>query len=56
MEPLVILLDERPCGELVTEECGLYQRYRAVCHVGIDTEPMRLFAIGERGELRLGVM
>lgn len=56
MEPLVIQLHGRPCGELLAEEHGLYRRYSAVCRMTPDAEPMRLFAVGERGELRLGVM
>lgn len=56
MESLVILLNGKPCGELLTEECGLYRRYSAACHMEPNTEPMRLFAVGERGELRLGIM
>ena len=56
MEPLVILLHGKPCGELISEESGLYRRYRAVCRIEPDTDPMRLFAVGEKGELRLGVI
>ena len=56
MEPLVILLHGKPCGELLAEERGLYRYYSAVCRMAFDTEPMRLFAVGEQGELRLGVM
>ena len=56
MEPLVILLHGKPCGELLAEERGLYRCYSAVCRMAFDTEPMRLFAVGEQGELRLGIM
>lgn len=56
METLVILLHGKPCGELISEESGLYRRYRAVCRIEPDTDPMRLFAVGEKGELRLGVI
>ena len=56
MEPLVILLHGKPCGELFVQERGLYRDYNAVCRIGSDAGPMRLFAVGERGELRLGVL
>ena len=55
MEKLAVRLDGKVCGELCAEEWGLYVRYRAVCRLE-ETEPMRLFAVGERGELRLGVL
>ena len=49
-----ILMNGCVCGELMTEEKGLYVQYRAVCRP--NGVPVRLFAVGERGELRLGVM
>ena len=49
-----ILLNGQRCGELITEENGLYICYRAVCRP--CGGPVRLFAVGECGELRLGVM
>ena len=55
MEKLAIRLDGANCGELCMEEWGLYVRYQAVCRLE-ETEPVRLFAVGERGELRLGVL
>ena len=55
MEILAIRLDGEVCGELCAEEWGLYVRYMAVCRLA-EAEPVRLFAVGERGELRLGVL
>ena len=56
MDTLEILLNGKPCGELVTERNGLYISYRAVCRLGQGIGPVRLFAVGETGELQLGVM
>ena len=49
-----ILLNGCVYGELVTEEKGLYVLYKAVCRPSRGL--VRLFAVGERGELKLGVM
>ena len=56
MEKVAVRLDGRECGELTAEEQGLYVRYRAVCRLAADTAPARLIAVGERGELRLGIL
>ena len=56
MESLPVLLEGKKCGELLAEERGLYIFYRAVCDLKADIEPMRLFVVGEQGELRLGVI
>jgi len=56
MKPLTILLHGKPCGELLVENSGLYKRYSAACRMEPNTEPMRLYAVGEQGELRLGIM
>lgn len=56
MESLPVLLEGKKCGELWVEERGLYICYRAVCDLKPDIGPMRLFVVGEQGELRLGVI
>ena len=56
MEPLTILLHGKACGELLVEQRGLYRQYSAACRIEQDAAPMRLFAVGELGEVRLGVM
>lgn len=55
MEKLAILLDGRKCGEVSVQEQGLYRDYRAECELKMGSEPVRLFLVGEQGELRLGV-
>ena len=55
MERVAVLLDGRRCGELTAERQGLYMGYRAVCRLSPSTAPVRLFAVGEGGEIRLGV-
>lgn len=55
MERVAVLLEGRRCGELSAEKRGLYMGYRAVCRLPESTVPARLFAVGERGEVRLGV-
>lgn len=54
MDKYPLLMDGRPTGELVTEREGLYTWFSARCPL-----PEGLWcawAVGERGELRLGVL
>ena len=53
MERVPVLLEERQVGTLLRREEGLYVRYRAECRLE-KPEVLRLFAQGEKGELRLG--
>ena len=54
MDRVPVLLDGNPVGELAAAAEGLYVRYQARCHLPPSTL-LRLFAVGEGGELRLGV-
>lgn len=54
MDKFPLLLDGRPAGELITEQEGLYTWFSARCPL-----PEGLWcawAVGDRGELRLGVL
>ena len=55
MEKVVICKDGEVCGELTVQRQGLYLACRAVCAPGSCRVPMRLAAVGERGELHLGI-
>ena len=54
MDRVPVLLDGKPVGELTALEEGLYVRYQARCRLP-QSALLRLFAVGEGGELRLGV-
>ena len=53
MERVPVMLEEQQVGTLSCREEGLYVRYRAECRLP-RPEVLRLYAQGERGELRLG--
>lgn len=55
MEEVSILQDGRVCGSLRVEREGLYVAYQAVCRAGDEETPLRLVAVGEAGEVRLGI-
>ena len=53
MERVPVTLEEQQVGTLSVREEGLYVRYRAEYRLQ-KPEVLRLYALGERGELRLG--
>lgn len=54
MEKLAVLRQGRKVGAAELTEEGLYLRFTVDCAVE-GSAPCRLFAVGQRGELRLGV-
>ena len=56
METMAVLLDGKECGRLSVQEQGLYLCCRAECHLPQDAVPMRLYLLGERCELPLGIL
>lgn len=54
MDKFPLLLDGRPAGELSTEQEGLYTWFSARC--SLPEGLWCAWAVGDRGELRLGVL
>lgn len=54
MDKFPLLLEGSPTGELMTEQEGLYTRFSARC--SLPEGLWCAWAVGDRGELRLGVL
>ena len=54
MDKFPLLLEGKPAGELTVEREGLYTRFTACCP--LEPGLWCAWAVGERGELRLGVL